>query len=144
MPVSDGGSDFSGPCSQKRIRGENQGGLSGNRRLAHGNPPHEGTQEILRREGISFDGMLARQVSEQDLADFNYIIAMDAENIGSLRSMAGFKNTSHIKRLLDYVEDSDLADVPDPYYTGNFEEVCQLIKSGCEHLLASIQKEKQL
>lgn len=26
-----------------------------------GNPPHEGTQEILRREGISFDGMLARQ-----------------------------------------------------------------------------------
>ncbi|CUB21572.1 Low molecular weight protein-tyrosine-phosphatase YfkJ [Bacillus subtilis] len=44
--------------------------------------------------------MLARQVSEQDLADFDYIIAMDAENIGSLRSMAGFKNTSHIKRLL--------------------------------------------
>lgn len=98
----------------------------------------------MRREGISFEGMLARQVSEQDLADFDYIIAMDAENIGSLRSMAGFKNTSHIKRLLDYVEDSDLADVPDPYYTGNFEEVCQLIKSGCEHLLASIQKEKQL
>lgn len=58
--------------------------------------------------------------------------------------MAGFKNTSHIKRLLDYVEDSDLADVPDPYYTGNFEEVCQLIKTGCEQLLASIQKEKQL
>lgn len=109
-----------------------------------GNPPHEGTQEILQREGISFEGMLARQVSEQDLADFDYIIAMDAENIGSLRSMAGFKNTSHIKRLLGYVEDSDLADVPDPYYTGNFEEVCQLIKSGCEHLLASIQKEKQL
>lgn len=56
-----------------------------------GNPPHEGTQEILRREGISFEGMLARQVREQDLTDFDYIIAMDAENIGSLRSMAGFK-----------------------------------------------------
>lgn len=142
MPVSDGGSDFSGPGSQKRISGENQGGLSRYWRLAHRQPPHEGTQEILRREGISFDGMLARQVSEQDLDDFDYIIAMDAENIGSLRSMAGFKNTSHIKRLLDYVEDSGLANVPDPYYTGNFEEVCQLIKSGCEHLLASIQKEK--
>ncbi|MCY8425433.1 protein-tyrosine-phosphatase [Bacillus vallismortis] len=109
-----------------------------------GNPPHAGTQEILQREGISFEGMLARQVSEQDLDDFDYVIAMDAENIGSLRSMAGFKNTPHIKRLLDYVEDSDLADVPDPYYTGNFEEVCQLIKLGCEQLLAAIQKEKQL
>ncbi|MEC1800456.1 low molecular weight phosphotyrosine protein phosphatase [Bacillus mojavensis] len=109
-----------------------------------GNPPHEGTQEILRREGISFEGILARQVREQDLTDFDYIIAMDAENIGSLRSMAGFKKAAQIKRLLDYVDDSDLADVPDPYYTGNFDEVYQLIRSGCEHLLASIQEEKLL
>ncbi|MCI3988169.1 low molecular weight phosphotyrosine protein phosphatase, partial [Bacillus vallismortis] len=76
---------------------------------------------------ISFEGMLERQVSEQDLDDFDYVFAMDAENIGSLRSMEGFKNTPHIKRLLDYVDGSDLAVVPDTYYTGNFEEVCHFI-----------------
>ncbi|MGM0749851.1 MAG: low molecular weight protein-tyrosine-phosphatase [Bacillota bacterium] len=109
-----------------------------------GSPPHEGTQEILRRKGISFEGMLARQVCVQDLADFDYVIAMDAENIGHLRSMAGFKKAPRLGRLLDYVKESDAADVPDPYYTGNFDEVYQLVESGCRNLLESIRKEQNL
>lgn len=32
-------------------------------------------------------------------------------------------------------------DVPDPYYTGNFEEVFALVRAGCERLLADARKE---
>ena len=110
-----------------------------------GNPPHEGTEEILKEKGISTSGITARQVRESDLTDFDYVIAMDAENIGHLRSMAGYKKAApRIARLLDYVPESDLADVPDPYYTGTFSEVYALIESGCHHLLDTIKKDHHL
>lgn len=61
-----------------------------------GNPPHEGTKEILKKKGISASGITARQVRESDLTDFDYVIAMDAENIGHLRSMAGYKKRRRV------------------------------------------------
>ena len=35
-----------------------------------GEPPHEGTREILLKQQISVDGMKARQVKEADLSQF--------------------------------------------------------------------------
>jgi protein-tyrosine phosphatase len=104
-----------------------------------GNPPHKGTQEILtKNNNIKFEGLTARQVNEDDLTEFDYIIGMDAENIGNLRRMAGYNKTGYIGRLLDFVPDAQINDVPDPYFTGNFDEVYDLVKIGCENLLEDI------
>jgi protein-tyrosine phosphatase len=107
-------------------------------------PPHEGTQLILKKNNIDFSGIRARQIDQRDLQTFDYIIAMDAENVGNLRRLAGYNKTGFIGRLLDFVPDSEMADVPDPYYTGNFAQVYELIQKGCEHLLETIIKEKKL
>ncbi|MBS2967755.1 low molecular weight phosphotyrosine protein phosphatase [Metabacillus sp. KIGAM252] len=109
-----------------------------------GKAPHEGTQEILNRNSISFDGMAARQVVKEDLSKFDYIICMDAENLGNVRRMAGYDQTGHIGRLLDYVEDAEVLDVPDPYFTGNFDEVYELVGKGCRGLLEEIKENKKL
>ena len=109
-----------------------------------GKPPHKGTQQILMKNRIDFTGIRARQIHAEDLQAFDYIIAMDVENVGNLRRLAGHNKVGFIGRLLDFVPDSDLADVPDPYYTGNFEEVYELIQKGCRHLLETIKKEKGL
>jgi len=109
-----------------------------------GKPPHHGTQEILTKNNISFEGIRARQVGEVDLSSFDYIIAMDVENLGNLRRLAGYNKTGFIGRLLDFVPDSNLADVPDPYFTGNFTEVYELIQKGCRGLLETIKQEHQL
>jgi protein-tyrosine phosphatase len=109
-----------------------------------GKPPHRGTQQILSKYNIDFEGIRARQVSEDDVESFDYIIAMDVENLGNLRRLAGYKKTGFIGRLLDFVPDSDVADVPDPYYTGNFDEVYELIQKGCKNLLETIKKEHHL
>lgn len=108
-----------------------------------GHPPHQGTQTILHENKIKFDGIVARQVQEKDLEGFDYIIGMDVENIGNLHKMAGFKKTGTIARLLDFVSDADCQDVPDPYYTGNFEEVFTLVQKGCEGLLDTILREHE-
>ncbi|WP_078553091.1 low molecular weight protein-tyrosine-phosphatase [Bacillus alkalicellulosilyticus] len=105
-----------------------------------GKPPHEGTRSILDDYQVSYSGMKARQVIQEDLQSFDYIIAMDAENIGVLRSMAGHQKTGEIARLLDFLPESDIADVPDPYYTGNFEEVYELVNASCDNLLDYIKK----
>jgi protein-tyrosine phosphatase len=109
-----------------------------------GNPPHEGTRRILDEKKIDYKGITARQVKADDLKEFDYIIAMDVENLGNLRRMAGYEKTGFIGRLLDFVPDSKIADVPDPYFTGKFEEVYELIQEGCKHLLEKIKKEHHL
>ncbi len=109
-----------------------------------GKPPHEGTQSILTKNNISFEGMKARQVQTEDVTAFDYVIAMDAENLGNLRKLAGYTKTGFIGRLLDFVPESEILDVPDPYYTGNFEETYELVGKGCRNLLQKIKEEKQL
>lgn len=109
-----------------------------------GSSPHRGTREILDRYQISYEGLKARQIHKNDLSDFDYIIAMDGENLGNLRRMAGYNNTGEISRLMDFVPDADILDVPDPYYTGNFEEVYDMIVKGCKGLLQKIKEEHHL
>ncbi|WP_453991619.1 low molecular weight protein-tyrosine-phosphatase [Bacillus nitroreducens] len=107
-----------------------------------GRPPHEGTQKILNENNISFEGMKARQVISSDLEEFDYIIAMDSDNLRNLERMIDTEKTGQLKRLLDYVDDRKITDVPDPYYTGNFDEVYEMVSDGCQRLLDIIKKEK--
>jgi len=109
-----------------------------------GKPPHEGTRNVLKSKGIDTAGMTGRQVKKQDLAHFDYIIAMDASNEENLRRFASENEAGKIRRLLDFLPESDLRDVPDPYYTGNFEEVYDLVEKGCRRLLEYIRERENL
>lgn len=103
-----------------------------------GAAPHQGTRKILEKNSISFEGIRARQVEKNDLMEFDYIIAMDKQNVSDVQKL-GLGN-GYIGRLSDFVPDSSWEDVPDPYFTGNFEEVYDLVKDGCERLLSFIRE----
>ncbi|MDM5186929.1 low molecular weight protein-tyrosine-phosphatase [Bacillus sp. DX4.1] len=105
-----------------------------------GHPPHEGTQKILKENEVSFEGIKARQVEKEDLTKFDYVIAMDNKNIADLESLG--QGGSYIGRLSDFVPDGDWTDVPDPYFTGNFQEVYNLVTEGCTKLLTFICNEQ--
>lgn len=109
-----------------------------------GNEPHEGTRKILDEKKISYQGILARTVQAKDWDDFDYIIAMDEQNIEGLRKIRDNDDTTVIRRLMDFVEQSNVKDVPDPYYTGNFEYTYELVSEGCEQLLNYIKKQHSL
>lgn len=109
-----------------------------------GEPPHEGTVDLLSKNKISVEGMQARQVKKEDLNTFQYIVAMDAGNLGELHKLAGLTNTSSISRLMDYVEEFEIEDVPDPYFTGNFDEVYEMVEKGCDNLFQHIREESGL
>ncbi|MCD8508967.1 MAG: low molecular weight phosphotyrosine protein phosphatase [Bacillus sp. (in: Bacteria)] len=109
-----------------------------------GKRPHEGTLSILEENNVNHEGIVARQVEAQDLKSYDYIIAMDASNAGNLHKLKGFGKTGEIARLLDFIPESNVVDVPDPYFTGNFKEVYELVDKGCEKLLFHIREKEEL
>lgn len=109
-----------------------------------GNIPHDGTRAILKQYGISDSGILARQVREKDFLDHRYIVAMDAANIGDLKRFAPLEHQSHVALLMDYVTGKEGTPVPDPYYTGNFQEVYEMVDEGCDALLSHIRSAEQI
>ena len=105
--------------------------------------PHRGTQRVLAARGIALRDHCAGQVRPSDLDDFDYVIAMDSENIADLRLLTRRKDVE-VRRLLDFAPDQPLRDVPDPYYTGNFEAVYDLIYRAARGLLEHIRHERGL
>lgn len=109
-----------------------------------GEPPHAGTRRILREKGIDGAGLVARQVAEPDLASFDYIVAMDQENLAGLARLKQGAGGKPVRLLMSYAPGARLQEVPDPYYTGNFHETYDLVTAGCRGLLAEIRGEHGL
>jgi protein-tyrosine phosphatase len=102
-------------------------------------PPHDGTREILDRMEISYEGMKARQVHKNDFVDFAYIIAMDDQNIKDLKNEYEENDDIVVSKLMDFVKGPEVVNVPDPYYTGDFDYTYKLVTNGVENLLAHIR-----
>lgn len=94
---------------------------------------HRGTKEILRSKGIQFTEHYSRKISKKDYEYFDYIIAMDTENICDIEYIIGKDKDNKIKRLLDYTNNS--RNIKDPWYTGNFEETYEDVVEGCNAFL---------
>lgn len=109
-----------------------------------GHPPHKGTRTLLDEKGISYEGMTARQMKASDFTAFQYIVGMDESNMKNMKNFQKGDSDAVIVRLLDLVPDEEIKNVPDPYYTGNFEEVHNLVKKGCQQLLEKIKDDYQL
>lgn len=104
-----------------------------------GKPPHTGTLSKLAEYEVSAEGMAARQLLINDAEDFDYIIGMDAENISNIHTLFGDTTHQRVIRFLDLT--SHQKDVPDPYFTGDFQETYDLVLEGCQALLDLIKKE---
>ena len=88
-----------------------------------GSQPHKGTRKILEQQGISYQGMRATQIQPSDFKKYDYIIGMDANNVADLKALAP----------------QETMDVPDPYYTGDFEETYRLVEAGTSEWLKKIK-----
>lgn len=101
-----------------------------------GKPPHKGTRLVLDKAGIDYDGQIAKRFEADDITTYDYIIAMDRSNVNDMVEMGVPRERIHL--FTDYVEESDVVDVPDPYYDGNFDYVYELIQKGVAGLLDEI------
>ncbi len=102
-----------------------------------GDEPHHGTLRILRHNGIGLSHR-GRQFGKVDQQNFDYLIAMDTQNRRDMQAVLG-ANEAEVRLILDYIPDGIKGrDVPDPWYTGNFEEVYAMLNEACNALLDEI------
>lgn len=109
-----------------------------------GHAPDERATAAARERGIPLSGS-ARQVSAEDLREFDLVLAMDASNRSDLlRLAAAPEERSKIRLLREFDPASARTgelEVPDPYYGGaaGFGEVLDLVYAACAGLLAEIE-----
>lgn len=99
---------------------------------------HSGTKEILKRKRIPFLEHYSRKIRKRDYDYYDYIVAMDSENIEDIKAILGNDCENKIKRLLDYTNSP--RNIKDPWYTGNFEETFDDILEGCKAFLDKVCK----
>lgn len=49
-----------------------------------GNPPHQGTRQLLADAGISWQNMVSRKITSEDFETYDWIIGMDRNNYEDL------------------------------------------------------------
>lgn len=108
------------------------------RRDELGNDTHYGTRAKLRQMGIPFAKRRATLLSKADYAAYDYLIAMDAENVHDMLRLFGGDPNGKIYKLLRFADED--RDVADPWYTGNFDETYEDVLKGCTALLRMIGK----
>ena len=105
-----------------------------------GDMPHKGTQKILKEHGISFENIYARQVTASDFIRSTYIFTMDAQNSIDLEDFRDERKeeVQFNGRLLDFIGGTGDTNVPDPYFTGNFQYVYDVLSVACQEALEKI------
>ena len=85
----------------------------------------------------------SRQIEENDLYEFDHILVMDKDNLRAVKSLNQEQLSSvnsKIQLILSYSKDSQLDEVPDPYYGGQngFDNVLDLLDDAIDGLIDSL------
>jgi protein-tyrosine phosphatase len=100
--------------------------------------------DVARRNGVAL-GSRARQVHALDFSHFDYVIAMDRQNLADLRTLAGrHGGDAKIHLLREFDPEPGDHQVPDPYYGGpeGFDDVFAMVHRACSALLEHLEGER--
>jgi len=109
-----------------------------------GEGPDKRAHDAAAKRGYDLSKIKARIVVQEDFSDFDYVMAMDVENLENLQEMASADSKAEVKLFLDYAVNTKVKEVPDPYYGGakGFEKVLDLVEAASTGLLKHIVKTK--
>jgi protein-tyrosine phosphatase len=94
-----------------------------------GKPPHGPAIAAAAMRGHDLRPLRARQVTEEDFGRFDLILAMDRRNLADLAALAPSGGGADLRL---YLEPIGGGDVPDPYFTGDFEGALDLIEHAAQ------------
>ena len=108
-----------------------------------GNPPDTRAQATAKQHNVDLSQLVARKVKPDDFFEFDYIIAMDKDNLVNLKDIqrnldADSKAKLHL--FMEFTKHWKNDEVPDPYYGGDkgFEDVFKMITDASLGLIKTI------
>lgn len=101
-----------------------------------GDPPDSRAISAARDREVDIAHLRARKVSAEDFYRFDYVFAMDSDNLSVLEAIRPADSTAELCLLLRYSRQNPDGAVPDPYYGGaaGFERVLDLLEEAGEQL----------
>ena len=106
-----------------------------------GEPPDERAQQACSGRGIDITGLRGRQVSPEDFHRFDYILAMDTDNLRRLRAMQPADGSARLSLFMDYAQGPQKGmAVPDPYYgdSQDFDRVLNMLETAAQGLVQQV------
>lgn len=103
-----------------------------------GKKPDQRAIKTAQTYGVNLDNLRARQITRQDFTDFDYILAMDQDNLHNMKEICPPKYQDKIQLFMTHAEDCPgITEVPDPYTGGmdGFDRVYDIIDRGSKGLL---------
>lgn len=109
-----------------------------------GKPPDNRAQQAALKRGYDLSGLRGRQVALRDFQEFDYILAMDTDNLSYLQKNCPQQQQHKLNLLMEFSENFSQRKVPDPYYGGaqGFENVLDMVEDAATGLLQKIQSRK--
>lgn len=105
-----------------------------------GDPPYGPMQKAAIRRGYDLSDLRARAFTAGDFDEFDLIIGMDADNIANIEAMRPVGNTTPVALFTAYAQGPE-TDVPDPYYTRDFDGALDLIERCAEGLADQLRRQ---
>jgi protein-tyrosine phosphatase len=107
-----------------------------------GEGPDPRAQQTALMRGFDIAGQRARSFVTQDFFRFDIILAMDRSHLSFLEKNFPNAGTAEIKNLLYFAPQTNVIDVPDPYYgdISDFKTTMDLIEAGCAGLIDEIRR----
>ena len=99
---------------------------------------HARAIQAAARRGYDLRELRGRKVTAQDFEIFDLILAMDEQNQSDLEAMRPMANDTPVKLIMQYAPEAGATEVPDPYYTGDFEQALDLIETASDALLKEL------
>jgi protein-tyrosine phosphatase len=110
-----------------------------------GEPPDPRAQKAAIRRGYDLSRQRARRVAVEDFERYDYVVAMDADNLSELEAVCPDGYRHKLKLFLSFAPGLPEQEVPDPYYGGRdgFERVLDLVEAAARGLLDRLRVEAQ-
>ena len=107
-----------------------------------GVPPDARTQRAAIKRGYDMSMLRGRQVEAADFTRFDYVLAMDHDNLFILNRLCPQDRHERVGLFLQYARRHEEREVPDPYYggAGGFERVLDMVEDAAEGLLGHIRE----
>ena len=99
-----------------------------------GNPVYPPMRRVLNAHGLDCSGKTARKLRRRDYEDYDLLIGMDEENLWSMRRLFGGDPEHKLRNFMDFAGLPD-EEIPDPWYTRDFEGAYTQLRAACEGLL---------
>lgn len=103
-----------------------------------GEPPHPPAVKAALQRGYDMRSLRARQLLPADFTRFDHILVMDRRNLTdamAIRPQDGTLPELFLSHAPSYGQE-----VPDPWYTGEFDRVLDMIEAACDGLISTLQR----